>query len=300
MSSIKLGFNCNCFTNRYDEPAVWTRLCREMGIRHVMFNIDLIDPYWPWELQKRLLNETMENAEKNNVRIVASFGGHNNHQHYIGHPDPGCREEAESFFRRAIRQTAYLGGKTFGTCFAIMTSGVNGDTAKRQYQIDEALRIYERLCDYAAGQGLTGIAYEMTSVDRESCATFDENDYILDRGKSFSVPLRICLDMGHRNMRGVHGEADHLAWIKRYGAHCDVIDCQQTDTGSSKHWPFTEEYNSKGVIKGQEILDAIQMSGAGEILIAFEIRTAAYYPQDDLHLDYLRESVDYWRQWVRE
>lgn len=300
MAKIKLGFNCNCFTNRYDEPQVWTKISNEMGIKHVMFNVDLIDPYWPWELQKRLLDETLENCVKSGIEIDASFGGHHGHQHYIGNPDAECRKEAENFFRRAIRQTAYLGGKSFGTCFAIQTMRTNNDPGLRGQMIDYAVDIYERLADYGAEVGLKALAYEMTSVVRETCATFEENDYILDQCKNFAIPMRICLDMGHRNVGGMPGEADHLEWIRRYGANCDVIDCQQSDMSGSHHWPFTDEYNRKGIIKAEEVVKAFEESGGKEVLLAFEIKTPAYYPHDDDHIKRLRASVDYWREWVKE
>ena len=300
MTRVLLGFNCNCFTNRYDEPEEWTRICAELGVRHVMFNIDLIDPYWPWALQRRLADRTLAACARYGITIHCSFGGHHGHQHYLGHPDPACRREAERFFRRAIRQTAYLGGKSFGTCFAIQTVRCHSDPGLRRAILEEAFAAYRRLAEYGAELGLAALAYEMTSVPRETCATFQENDEVLARGREMAIPLRICLDLGHRNLAGTPEEADHLAWIRRYGRHCDVIDCQQTDREASRHWPFTEEFNAQGAIRGEEVLAAIHASGAAEILLALEIRTPAYHPQEHTHLDGLRASVQYWRQWVKE
>lgn len=300
MTNIALGFNCNCFTNRYDEPAEWTRICSELGIHHVMFSIDLIDPNWPWDLQRRMADEVLGMCASRGIKIRASFGGHHGHQHYLGHPDPECRREAEEFFRRAIRQTAYLGGKSFGTCFAILTERCNSSPELRKEIIDDALAAYGRLAEYAAEVGLSALAYEMTSVERESCATFIENDYVLKASESFAIPLRICLDLGHRNLDGLPEEADHLAWIRRYGSRCDVIDCQQSDRDSSKHWPFTESTNAKGDIRGDTVVDAIRASGAFDVLLAFEIRGAAFYPHERKYLESLRSSVEYWRQWVKD
>ena len=150
MSNILLGFNCNCFTNRYDEPWIWPKLCHDMGIRHVMFNIDLIDPWWPWELQKGLCDKTLNECAKHGVSIYSSFGGHHGHQHYLGHFDKRVRQQAEIFFRRAIRQTAYLGGRSFGTCFSILTADCNDNAAKRKEIIDDAIERYGRLAEYAA------------------------------------------------------------------------------------------------------------------------------------------------------
>lgn len=295
MTKVHIGFNCNCFTNRYTEPEEWTRLCREMGVDTVMFNVDLIDPYWPWELQKRLCDETLDACARNGVRIFSSFGGHHGHQHYLGHPDPECRREGERFFRNAIKQTAYLGGKSFGTCFAIQTVRCQNDPGLRHDIIEDALAAYGRLAEYGAEAGLKAMAYEMTSIPRETCCTFAENDEILERGAKFAIPLRICLDLGHRYKNGLPEEADHLAWIRRYGKRCDVIDGQQTNLEASHHWPFTQENNAKGIIRPIEVMAAIRESGADEVLIAMELRTSAFHPQENSHLDNLRQSIAYWK-----
>ena len=300
MARILLGFNCNCFTNRYDEPQEWTKICDDMGIRNVMFSVDLIDPYWSWQVQQRLCEETLEVCNERNIKIHCSFGGHHGHQHYLGHPDPDCRKEAEMFLRKAIRQTAYLGGKSFGTCFAIQTVRCQNDPDLRKAVIDDAIEAYHRLAEYAAEQGLEALAYEMTSVPRETCATFAENDEILERCSKMAVPMKICLDTGHRNMNGTEMEKDHLAWIRRYGRQCDVIDCQQSNVQASHHWPFTAEYNQKGAIKGDQVVAAINESGAEQILLAFELRCPAFYPQEYEFLDNLRDSVDYWRKWIKD
>jgi Sugar phosphate isomerases/epimerases len=298
MSLIHVGFNCNCFTNRYTEPQEWTRLCREMDVDTVMFNIDLIDPYWPWDLQKRLCDETLDACAKNGVRIFASFGGHHGHQHYLGHPDQECRREAEKFFRAAIKQTAYLGGKSFGTCFAIQTVRSQNDSELRQQIMQDALGAYKRLAEYGADLGLEALAYEMTSIPRETCCTFEENDQVLAAGESFAIPLRVCLDLGHRFTGGFPEEADHLAWIRRYGKRCNVVDGQQTDLKASRHWPFTEENNRNGVIKPDQVIQAIHESGAEEVLVAMELRTASFHPQEYKNLEELQETIAYWKKYL--
>lgn len=301
MGKIYLGFNCNCFTNRYDEPEEWTRICKELGIHKVMFNVDLIDPYWSWETQKQFCDRTLEACAKNGVDIFASFGGQHGHQHYLGHPDANARREGEQFFRNAMRQTAYLGGKSFGTCFGIQTVKTNSDAEARAKQLQDTIDCYHRLAEYGAEIGLEALAYEMTSIDRETCATFAENDYVLAKCSDMAIPLRVCLDMGHRNTAGLPEEADHLAWIRRYADRCDVIDCQQTQFNVSCHWPFTPENNAKGIIRAEEVVQAIQDSGAqNDLLLAFELRCAAFYPQEYSFMKNLEQSVEYWREYVKD
>ncbi len=300
MAKIVLGFNANCFTNRYDEPGEWTRICADLGVRHVMFSIDLIDPLWPWGLQRRLCDQTLDACARRGIAIRASFGGHHGHRHYLGHPDRAVRHRAEDFYRRAIRQTAYLGGASFGTCFAILSVRDHEDPQRREAVLAQALDAYARLSAYAADQGLGALVYEATSTPRESCATFAENDRVLAAGAHWPAPLRVCLDLGHRYLGGAPQEADPLAWIRRYGARCDVIDCQQTDRHASRHWPFTDEHNARGTVRADEVVAAVEDSGEGEVLLAFEIRTPAFHPQENAHLDHLAASVAYWRRWVRD
>jgi hypothetical protein len=234
------------------------------------------------------------------VKIRCSFGGHHGHQHYLGHPDEQVRRHAEEWYKRCIDQTAYLGGSSFGTCFAIQSVASHCDRNTRKVILEEAIEAYHRLGEYAEQAGLDALAYEMTSVERESCATFQENDYVLDSCSDMAVPMKICLDLGHRNTGGLPEEADHLEWIRRYGSRCDVIDCQQTDRETSRHWPFTEYYNGIGTIKPSEVIEAIEESRASEVMLAFEIRTPAFHPHDGRHLENLRISVNYWRQWIKD
>ncbi len=106
----------------------------------------------------------------------------------------------------------------------------------------------------------------------------EENDLVLAQGARFAIPLRVCLDLRHGFMNGRPEEADHLAWIDRYAARCDVIDCQQTDREGERHWAFTEEANRKGINLGELVaFRAIEESGADEVLLAFEIRTPAFF-----------------------
>ena len=79
-----------------------------------------------------------------------------------------------------------------------------------------------------------------------------------------------------------------------------MIDLQQTDHIASRHWPFTAEFNAKGIIEGPEVVQAIEDSGADEILLSFELRSPAFHPQEYDHIQILSDSVNYWRQWVQQ
>lgn len=292
-----LAVNCNCFTNRWTEPAEWTRLCaEELGVDTVQYCIDLLDPYYPWDLQRRIMDETLEAANRYGVTLRSSFGGHHSHQHYLGHPDAEVRAESERWFRRCIDQTAYLGADGFGTCFAIMTVADNADPARRGFIMEEAKSAYRRLGEHAAEKGLAYLSFETTSVPRESCATIAETRTVLEDLGDMAVPMRLCLDVGHRNLGSDDPQdADPLAWITALGAHAAAVHIQQTDNSASCHWPFTKDKNSQGIVEPAAILDAVLASCRGDVLLPLEVGAKAFYPSEYTYLDALKESVNHWR-----
>jgi len=299
---VRLGFDLNCFTNRYVEPEAWTDLVAACGVRVVQFNFDLIDFTLPWRIQERLVAQTRSCCAARGIRIKCAFGGHNHHQNYLGHPDDEVALAYEEYYRRMADLTAALGGEGFGTCFAITTVAVQKDTRRRTEIIERAVASYSRIADYARAQGLQYLLYEMTSAPRETCASFAENDIILAQLAHAAVPMRLCLDVGHRNQE-IPGqlETDPYAWIRRYGGVAPLIHIQQCNAEGSHHWPFTPAYNAKGDIVPEQVLRAIADSGAThEILLALEVRHRAYYPDEYSLEENLRSSVSYWRQWVEE
>ncbi len=298
MANIILGVNCNCFTNRWTEPEEWTRLCaEELGISTVQYCIDLLDPYYPWPLQQRICDETLEAAAKYGITIKSSFGGHHSHQHYLGHPDEEVRRESEQWFKRCIDQTAYLGSEGFGTCFAIMTVRDNDNPQRRAMIMQDAVDAYYRLAEYAKEKGLQHLLFETTSVARESCATIAETQEVMEKLKNMAVPMKLCLDVGHRNLGTDNpDDADPLAWICAFGKDAPVIHIQQTDNSASCHWPFTDAYNKKGIIKADEVLRTVNESCEGDVLLAFELGAKAFYPSEFGYVDILKASVQYWKE----
>ncbi len=89
-------------------------------------------------------------------------------------------------------------------------------------------------------------------------------------------------------------------WIGKLGAKAGVIHLQQTNKKASQHWPFTDEYNRKGVIRGEDVVQAIEESGVKEIFCVFEINHKAFYPIEEQVIDDIRKSVDYWRKYIKD
>ncbi len=298
--NVSLGFDLNCFTNRYPEPERWTDFIAACGVKVVQFNFDQIDFLLPSHIQDKLVSRTRECCRTRGIRIKCAFGGHNHHQNYLGHPDDEVARAYEDYYLRMADLTSALGGEGFGTCFAITSVAIQNDPQLRNNLLSRSCDAYMRIAEYGKKAGLKYLLYEITSVPRETCATFAENDEVLQKLQGSALPMYLCLDVGHRNQEHPGSEeSDPYAWIRHYGQVSPLIHIQQCNASGSHHWPFTPENNAKGDIFPEKVLKAIGESGANhEILLALEIRHRAYYPDEYQLESNLSESVRYWRQWV--
>lgn len=300
MPYIRLGFDLNCFTNRFPEPEEWTRVTHELGIREVQFNADLLDPFLPWNIQERLAKKTLKLCRERDIYISCHFGGDFHHQSYLCNYDDESARWYENFYRRLIVQASLFGAKGTGVCYGIMSIRDAENPKRKKEVLKRASESYVRLSRFAKKQGLEYLMFETTSVPRECCATFAETDYVLNLMKDTAVPMKICLDVGHRNLKNPKSpEADYCGWIRRYGRIAPVIHLQQTEKWGSSHWPFTPEYNKKGIVKMDQLIKAIEDSGSEGTLLALELRVRAFYPFEYRFMDIYRETIKYLRRWVK-
>ena len=103
---------------------------------------------------------------------------------------------------------------------------------------------------------------------------------------------------------------DIYHWIRELGCYSPIMHLQQSDGKSSPHWPFSEEYNQKGVVKAEEVIRALATAyeapeddqmppKCDEIVLTFEPFISTAGNVYDL-VDELKESVAYWRKWIPE
>ena len=111
------------------------------------------------------------------------------------------------------------------------------------------------------------------------------------------VPMKICLDVGHAPHPD---QRDPYPWIEKLGAVSPIIHIQQTILHKSNHSPFTEEFNKNGIITGDKVIAALEVSGCKESILMFEIGHREHWDTDNNVIPDLKESVRYWRRWVTE
>jgi len=147
--NVALGFDLNCFSNRYVEPEAWTDFVASCGVRIVQFNFDLIDFLLPYLPRRRLVDRTRSCCRSRGIRLKCAFGGHNHHQNYLGHPDDDVATAYEEFYRKMADLTAELGAEGFGTCFAIAASWFSAirSAAGRCLIVRSGRTIGRRVCE---------------------------------------------------------------------------------------------------------------------------------------------------------
>jgi len=103
-------------------------------------------------------------------------------------------------------------------------------------------------------------------------------------------------------------DGDTYAWLEELAGYSPIIHLQQTDGRTSGHWPFTSEYNKKGIIDGERVLKAIHSAYSKDqsseyppkvesIYLTIEVFSSTASLNEDNKARII-ETVEYWRQFV--
>lgn len=104
-------------------------------------------------------------------------------------------------------------------------------------------------------------------------------------------------------------DGNPYSWLEQLGCYSPIVHLQQTSGKASSHWPFTEEFNQKGIIEGDKVLKAIKYAydcgfyqeglpeKCKDIYLTIEMFSATADMNHDI-LRKLKESVGYWRRYV--
>ena len=304
MAKISLGINNSFAVNRYPEPEEWTRIVRDFGLKHVQFFADLIEPsiFGP-DATEKLVEKTNRACRDNGIKIHDVFGGTMvRWYNFLLHPEEEVRRDALRWFEKYIGLAADLRSTGCG-CFLGSFSFRDLNNPERYNSLlDEAIERWHVLAKLAKDKGLSCLMFEPMSIPREVPCTIDQAKELYERLNDGSeLPVKLCLDVGHGAYRsGSEDDRNPYAWVRELSPMAPVIHIQQTDGKSSKHWPFTPQFNKIGIIEAGKVIEAIEDSGAEEVLLVLEVFSSFFEPGDTQVIEDLRMSVDYWRGYVED
>jgi sugar phosphate isomerase/epimerase len=288
------GLNACYAIKRWPEPDAWAGIAARLGVRHVQYSFDLLDPLLHGDAEA--YRETRRACERHDVEIVSAFTGLIGYsQNSLAHPSAPVRDRSRAWFEAAIDAAAELGARGMGGHIAAMSVADHADPDARRAAVDRTIAAVRALADRAAARGLEFLLWEIMPVAREYPSRLDETEELLGRLEGTAVPVELCLDLGHMCAHGATGaDRDPFAWLERLGAHTRCVHLQQTDGVMDRHWPFTATFNAQGIVEADRVVGLVRAFGRDEVELMLE-PMFAFEAADDEVLAALADCVAFWK-----
>lgn len=292
---MPLGVNLCFAVKRMPEPHAWAAFVREdLGLAHVQFTFDLLDPWWPEAERAVLIQRAVAAARGQELTIHSAYVGL---AHYVPSglldPDPDARRVALRWWRRAIEVTAALGARAVGGPLGTISVADFGDPAAREERYRDLLDAVDLISRDATNAGLSDVLIEPTPIAREFPATIDQCQRLLadlaDRGTG---GVGLTLDTGHAVYQPLHGPGAGVPdWVEELGSHIRLVHLDNTDGLGDPHWGWPD---SRGTFDVAGFADTVRTAGLGDVPVMLEV-----YPRfedDDKQVrDLLISSVEHCR-----
>jgi hypothetical protein len=88
---------------------------------------------------------------------------------------------------------------------------------------------------------------------------------------------------------------DPYKWLDNFVDESPVIHLKQSLNDKGGHWPFTKEYNEKGKIIPQKVIDILKSHNIEDVDLILELSFRERQPIDSMVVEILTESVSYWK-----
>lgn len=301
--NVKLGINAGFAINRFPEPEVWVRIVgEELGLRYVQFVADLLNPFLPYRVIQNHVGRIKNLSEKYDIKIDTTFTSMFTRVNHLMHPDPIMRDAWFQWFKDFILMSMELGARGVGSHFGIMSVTDLENDQRREFITASAIELWQKLSEFASELGLEYLMFEPMSIPREMACTIKETWELYDRvNEGAKIPILLCLDVDHGfALSGDPRDIDPYAWLEEFGKISPVIHIKQSSANKSGHWPFAKDYNQQGIITPEKVLEALEKSGAEDAILLLEVSHRERYPAEGRVLSDLRESVAYWREYVKD
>lgn len=294
----------NCFAvKRWPQPFEWAEfVATSLDLKNVQFSFDLLDPRSIEPALTEVASETVNACKRYCVAIDTTFTGSIIYGlNLLAHPRLSMRIDALDWYTRAVRLTSILGARGTGGHVAAFSVRDYRDIKKRNELESFLNSSIEHLTLIAAQQGQKFFLIEPMPLAREimPCIITETERLLRSFNDMAHLPVKLNIDVGH--CCGVETRSncdlDPYSWVEQLGRESPVVHIQQTDGSHDCHWPFTEKYNRIGLIKPDKLIQAIDKSGAQEVMLVLE----AIHPsetKDSQVLEDIEASIKYWKQYV--
>ncbi|MBL7111761.1 MAG: hypothetical protein ISS19_07465 [Bacteroidales bacterium] len=217
-------------------------------------------------------------------------------QMYSPHQIPWTINGAKNLIREVFKKS----GKPF--YITIDTGHQSGQNRFRKIQRNDIIEVLKR---YNGKDKLLNLW-----LGPRSAYNLLERSYDLKMGEYDDLAREICKEMDkYPYLFSELQDSSPYQWLEELACYSPIIHLQQTDGTVSNHWPFTKEYNDKGIIDGEKLLMAVKKSynqhypsmpeKVKKIFLTIEVFASTASINYDT-IQQLKETVRYWRQFVPE
>ena len=299
---LTLSLNTNPLVNRFAEPAdLIETTARDLRIRDLQLTHEFINPSWPAPVIRRLTRDMDRACQRTGVRCTSGMTGPYGRLNHFGHPDADVRRYYVDWFKTFADIIADLGGRSVGTQFAIFTYKDYDDPVRRENLIQIAIDCWAEVAEHAKSAGLDYVYWEPMSVGREFGETIDEALKLQNRltTADMAVPMWMMADIDHGDVTSSNpDDTDPYAWARAVPKVSPIIHIKQSMMDKSGHRPFTAEFNAKGAIQPDPLLQAFAEGGAVDNEICLELSFKEREPNDRQVIDQIAESIAFWAPYI--
>ncbi len=293
-----LSLNTNPLVNRFAEPDdLIVTVARDMRVRDVQLTHEFVNPSWPAHVIRRLTRQMRSACERTGVRITSGMTGPYGRRNHFGHPDAEVRRYYVDWFKTFAEIVADLGGSAVGTQFAILTYRDHDDPVRREERIRTAIDAWAEVAEHAEDAGLRYLFWEPMSIGREfgetiaSCLALQER---LTAART-AIPMWMMADIDHGDVTSSNpDDYDPYAWARATAKLSPIIHIKQSLMDKGGHRPFTQEFNARGRVQPEPLLEAIRAGGGVDNEICLELSFNEREPNDRQVVPDIAESVAFW------
>lgn len=296
--AFTLSLNTNPLVNRFADVIELVEVtARDLRIRDLQLTHEFINPSWPASVVRRLTHQMKSAMLRTGVRVTSGMTGPYGRLNHFGHPDADVRRYYLEWFKNFAGIIADLGGVSLGTQFAIFTYADFDDLNRRDALINIVLDHWAELAEHARLAGLKYLFWEPMSVGREFGDTIVEAKALQDRiaARKMAIPLWMMADIDHGDVCSSNpDDFNPYAWARAVPRFSPIIHIKQSLMDKGGHRPFTAEYNAKGRIQPEPLLDAFREGGGVDNEICLELSFKERDPDDRQVIKQIAESVAFW------
>lgn len=302
MADIRLGINTGFALNRFPEPESWIPLVGDtLGLHVVQFTADLLNPSLPDAIIQNQIQKIRSLVATHKVAIEHTFTSAFTRVNHFSHPDPDIREYWVQWFKRFVDISVQLGAVSMGSHLGILSVRDLKDQARRELIFQENRKCWRRISEYAKEKGLQYLSWEPMSIAREYGENIQEAKRIhAALQEDMAIPIKLCLDVDHGDVMSPDPrDTDPYVWIQELGHESPLIQLKQSTNDKSAHWGFTKDKNAGGRIQPERLIEVLEKHGTPDVLLLLELSFREREPVESRVVSDLKESVDFWRPFVR-